>query len=565
MNWKNILLLISINRKASRVMQRNSFRRYRDSKAVTYSLYGLACLIGISVGWLAGSFYNGITDQAARDSIIQSATYLFISLPTIVLLYGVVFTQMNQFRRIVKVTIQPMYWLPITWQEHTAASVLSNMLGAPLLITVFLSSAILTASIFLGLVFLSIVTVLALLTALVLASATTEIFKTTQIRLAGAITRVTGRAAIWLRLAASIMSMIVFYAVYYSIYNQATPVLLFEAVASGQNVLWFIPYVWPGMALSAFSNSLWTGTILFSLATLAFVLAVFLVATRLNMKFGFYEAPSAKISSGAYVPKVSLFERLGFSPSEVALMKKDLRAITRRHELMFIFVFPISIIVMMFFTTLRYGGSIPAGGSSLLFALITLLPGALTTPFLGSFIMGLEGENVWYLHSSPLSAENIARAKYFFVVIVDLVITLICAMVSGIIFAPSLIFAAVILIEATLLIVSLSAVSLACGFRGADYRGFFPMNRLLKPKWGLLNLVLCAVVALAIVAPVIPYFLSIASTALPIPFPLVISLPDFYVYVALVLSGVVSAFITYVFRKLVRAGAEKFRAEAEGI
>ncbi|MBT0158413.1 hypothetical protein G4O51_00320 [Candidatus Bathyarchaeota archaeon A05DMB-2] len=564
MNWKNVLLLMSVNRKSSRAMQRDSFRRYRDSKTVTYVLYGLACLFGILIGWLVGSLYTGISDVAVRDSVLQGATYLFISLPTIVLLYGVVFTQMNQFRRIVKVTIQPMYWLPITWQEHTLASVLTNMLGAPMLITVFLSSAILVASFYLGLIYLSIVTVLALLATLVLASATTEIFKTTQIRLAGAITRVTGRAAIWLRLAASIISMIIFYAIYYSIYNQATPILLFEAVAGGQSALWFIPYVWLGMALSAFANSLWAGTILFSLATLMFIVAVFLAATRLNMRFG-YEAPSIRISSGAYAPKVSLFGRLGFSPPEVALMKKDFRAITRRHELMFIFILPISVIIMMFFTTLRYGGSIPAGGSALLFALVTLLPGVFTAPFLGVFIMGLEGENVWYLHSSPLSAKTIARAKYFFVVIVDLAVTLICSVVSGIFFTPSLLLAMVILVEAALLIFALSAVSLACGFRGADYRGFFPVNRLLKPKWGLLNFFLCAATAVAIVAPMIPYALSILSGSLPTSFFSVISLPNYYVYAAMFLSIVIAVAITYVFRKLVLEGAARFRAEAEGI
>jgi len=246
-------------------------------------------------------------------------------------------------------------------------------------------------------------------------------------------------------------------------------------------------------------------------------------------------------------------------------MKKDFKAITRRHELTFIFIFPVSIIVMMFFTTFRYGGSIPAGGSSLLFALITLLPGVFTAPFLGVFIMGLEGENVWYLHSSPLSARAIARAKYFFVVIVDLAVTLVCAIVSGIIFAPSLLFAAAILTEATLLIFSLSAISLACGFRAADYQGFFPMNRLIKPKWGLLNFLLCAIIALAIAAPAVPYFLSIAPTTLPIQLPVAISLPDYYVFAALSLSTVISATVTYVFRSMVLEGAVKFRAEAEGV
>ena len=86
------------------------------------------------------------------------------------------------------------------------------------------------------------------------------------------------------------------------------------------------------------ASSLWIETILFSLATLVFISAVFLIATHINTRFGLYEMPAVRLSRGVYVPKASLFWKVGFSPTETALMKKDFKGITRRHELTFIFI-----------------------------------------------------------------------------------------------------------------------------------------------------------------------------------------------------------------------------------
>ncbi|MGD6853318.1 MAG: hypothetical protein ACQCN6_14765, partial [Candidatus Bathyarchaeia archaeon] len=347
MNWKTVLLLISVNRKAKRTLKESKFRRYQENKLVTYSLYVLACLIGIIAGGLIGNFYSA-SSQTMQSTVLDGAKYFLITIPTIVLLYGIVFTQINQVQRIgAKASVQPMYWFPISWKEHTLSSIISSLLGLPLQITLFISSALLVACIFMGLTALAVLTVVALIASLILASATTEVFKTLQVRLLGAVTKGAGRSAIWLRLAFSIGAMSAFYAVYFSIINQVTPALLFEAVAGGQRLLWFVPYVWPGMALSAFASNLWVETFLFSLASLGFIAAIFYVATYVNTRFGLYQLPAIRLSSGIYMPKQSLFAKLGFSTVEAALMKKEFKTVTRRHELAFIFIFPISMLMLV--------------------------------------------------------------------------------------------------------------------------------------------------------------------------------------------------------------------------
>ncbi|HEY4674501.1 MAG TPA: hypothetical protein VIH48_00435, partial [Candidatus Bathyarchaeia archaeon] len=117
MNWKNVLLLISVETKSSRLIRGLRFRRFRESRKVTYALYSAACILGLLAGWIVAYFYSGITDPAERELFLQSATSLFMTLPTIALIYGLVFSLMSQMQRAgVKMSFQPIYWFPITWE-----------------------------------------------------------------------------------------------------------------------------------------------------------------------------------------------------------------------------------------------------------------------------------------------------------------------------------------------------------------------------------------------------------------------------------------------------------------
>ena len=562
MNWKTVLRLVSVNVKASRMIRGEKFRRYRENKAVTYALYLLACALGLLVGWIVGNFFRGITDLALRNVILEGAANLFVTLPTIVLLYGLVFTQMSQIQRAgFKISIQPLYWLPITWEEHTVASVLANMLGAPLIITTFICSSILLASLFLGLVPLAVFTVFALLVSLFLASITTEAFKILQVRISGTVTKAAGRAAVWVRLISSVIFFVVFYLVYFSLYYNVSPLTLIESVVSGQKMLWFIPYLWPGVALSALASGFLFETVLFSLASLAFIYFLFRVAVNLNVRFGLYEAPSLKISRGVYAPKAGFLGKLGFSSLEAAIIRKDFKAFTRRYELMFIFIFPIIVIIMPILSTMR-GSALPQTFSPFLFVYLTLLPGALMTVILGSIIVGSEGKGINYLFASPISAKSLIKAKYSFTTIFSLAVTLICSVVAGLLTVPSIQIAVIGFVEAVFLIFALAGVSLTFGIKGADFRELPPRPRMIEPIWSLVNLVVCLFVGLLIVAPLIPYGIMLIFEAgdwLAISLPL----PEYYPYLALFVSGIIANAIAFVFYKMALGNAEKLLLKAE--
>jgi hypothetical protein len=562
-NWKNVLHLINVEVKSSRLIRGARFRRFRENKAVTYALYIAACVLGLLVGWFVGYFYNGISDSSVRQLIFDGAINLFVTLPTIALLYSLVFTQMRQIQRIgAKASIQPLYWFPITWKEHTLASIVANLIGTPAIISVFICSSIFLASIFLGLISLAVFTMLALLGSLFLASVTTEILKVLQVRVSGAVTKAAGRRAIWVRLLGTLIFFVVFYLVYFSlIYGASFPVLI-ESLAGGQRTLWFIPYLWLGIGLSAFASSLSLEALVFTFASVAFIYALFLVAVRLNVRFGLYEAPSITVSRGPYIPKTGLLGRLGFSSMEAAIMRKDFRAFTRRRELMYIFIMPIVFIIMPLFSSMRSTTSASSSTFySFLFAYMTLLPGTLMAISLGSIITGSEGVSVWYMYSSPISVKGFVKAKYFFATLFSLTVTLACFFVSAILMSPSLRMACVGLIEAILLVFSLGMVSLSLGIKGADFREF-PRPRMIRPLWGFINVIACSILALAIVSPMIPYGLEMLFETLPFT-AISISLPESYLYVAVLLSVVIASVTTYAFHRVAVKNAEELFAKAE--
>ncbi len=558
MNWKNVLRLISVDIKAGRLIRGQRLRRYRERRIFQYLLYGGACVLGLAIGVGAGSFYAGVADVELKTLFDQGARYLFLSLPTLVLIYSLVFTMMSQIQRMgVRSSVQLPYWLPITWEEHTLASTLANLIGVPLASLIFFSSAIATVSIYLEQVPLAALTILALLASAFLASTTTEIFRILQVRLIGAVYRSTGKAAVWVRFLGSMLFLIVFYVVWFAFTSGTGSIALIEAVAGAQKAVWFVPYIWLGMVLATFVSGLLAQTVIFSLASLLFILILFYMAVKLNTRFGLYEPPAITISRGAYAPKAGFLGKLGFSSLEAAVIRKDFKAFTRRRELMYIFIMPLVVILMPLMQNLGMLGE-PATPepSRFLFALILLAPAAIMAVMLGLMIIGEEGGSVWLFFSSPITARSLVKCKYAFVIIFSFIVTLVCGVIGILIARPSPDIAITLLIESMLLIFALGAVSLGAGIRGADFTEV-PRPRMVRPLTAFVYGLLCLVLALAIFSPLFVHAVTMGYIPIPVP------LPKIDLYVAVSISAVIALIVTFVFYKIALKNAKEFLIKAE--
>lgn len=556
MNWKTVVHLIRVDIRSGRLVRGSRLARFWENKLFTYLLYGGALALGTAVGILAGFAYNTISsvDPSLKTLFNEGLLSLFLSLPTLVLIYSLVFTMMQQIQRSgVRFSVQAPYWLPITWEEHTLASVLANLLGFPLISIVFISSAITAVSFFTGQVAYAASTILALIASAFMASAITEAFRILQVRFIGAVYKSSGRATVWVRFIGSLAFFIVFYIIYFTITSGTGAVTFIQSVAQVQSAFWFIPFVWLGMTLYSIMNGLLLQALAFSALSLFLVLGLFYVSVLLNKRFGLYEPPAITITRGVYAPRAGLLGRLGFSSVEAALMRKDFKAFTRRRELMYIFVLPIIVVLvpLMQFLGSSGGPSAPTIPSLYSTALVFILPVAILSVYLGAIMIGEEGAAIWRIYSSPISAKSLVKSKYSFVVLFSALVVTVTGLLGVAVFHPSLRGTLVAFTESFLLMFALAAISLAIGLRAPDFREV-PRPRMIRSEWSLVNLVVCLIAAVAILSPFILWFSSTMGFG-----------PGIDLYPAVAVSVVISAVITFVAYRMALRNAKQLLTEAE--
>jgi hypothetical protein len=455
-------------------------------------------------------FYNSISaDPTFSVQFQQAALSVFLSLPTLVLIYSLIFTMMGQIQRSgVKASSQVPYWLPITWQEHTLASILATMLGFPLASILFIASAIIVFSVSAGLVLQAVMASLAICAAAFMASATTEVFRILQVRFIGAVYKSSGRAAIWVRFAGSLLFFVAFYILYFTVVSGSGALTFIQNIASTQNAVWFVPFVWLGMTLHSFTTGLLLNGFLFLSLSLLFIAGLFFLASLLNSRFGLYEPPAITVTRGTYVPKTGFLGKLGFSTVEAALMRKDFRAFTRRRELMTIFIGPIVIMLVPLMQSVSMtSGTVPYQVYLLYTGLTFVFPASIMAMSLGNLIIGEEGQSVWRIYASPLSERNLVKSKYFFIVLFSLAILAVTSTVGVLIYHPSLRVIVVAFSESVFLVFALAAVSLSSGIKGADFNEV-PRPRMIRVEWSFINLAACFLSAIAVLSPLFPYVLS---------------------------------------------------------
>jgi hypothetical protein len=559
MSLKNVLRLAGVYSRASRLIPKGKFRRYRENKLETYAIYALAVILGVAGGAGFGYLYMIAPDADIQALFYQAAVGFLVTMPTLCIMYSTFLAMMFQIRQSgVKASIQPLYWFPVTWVEHTAASVLSSTFGGAFWITVLLCSAMISVSIPLGLLPLGVLTSLGVLIGVFMASTTMEAFRVLQAGISGAVLKTAGKAAVWVRFFAALISFTVIYIAYFAV-TQSSITVIFDSISKGQLTAWFIPYVWPGIAAYAFSKGMWAETALFAALSAIFAVLLFGVAVWMNARWGLSDAPTISVSR-VYTPKEGLLNRLGVSPSESAIIKKDFRSFTRRSELRYVFIMPIVLIVATFMPiVMGRGRSLPDEGGfmrTFYFLYIAILPAAALALTLGFSLIGSEGERIWFLAVSPMSLKSFIRAKFLFTAILCTAIAVVCSIIGYVALSPSGRVAATGMVEALLMVIAVGTAALFCGIMGADFREL-PRPRMIRMEWRLFGTLLGAVSGLLVLLPALAYgVVTSFGEILPQG-----SVDGAYLYAAWLMSGVIALAIGYIFYRISIMNAAKMMAQ----
>ena len=560
MNWKTVLHLIRVDVKSGRLMRGQRLQKYNVGRSPLsgYGIYIIAAVIGAIIGSLVAWFYVSSASDATLTALFRVGFASFqIALPLIILVVTLVFMMMGQLQRSgSSFSRQAPYWLPVTWQEHTLASIVADVLGIPLFSMAVITPAILIVGVFTGQLALAFGGVVAMFGAVFMAGATAEIIRILQARFTGAVYKSTGKAAVWVRFLGTVVFFIVFYIVYFYIIYGTGLVSLISAVSSAQSVAWFVPFVWPGMTLYAFLNGILLEGFAFLVLSTLFILGLYYLAVALNVKFGLYEPPAIKISRGVYAPKTGILGKLGFSDVESAIMRKDFKAFTRRRELMGAFIPVIVFILIPIMSSLGSTGS-PTGNGfppQLGFAFSSLLPIGMLSMMLGGFMTGEEGQSIWRLYISPVSGRAFVKSKLTFMLLFAFIVLPITSLIGYFIYHPSPNTLLTMIAESVFIAFACGTLSLANGITGADFTEV-PRPRMIRVDWSFINMGACLGAGLVLIAPLASYLLVYAN--------LMSGPPLIGLYEGITISGVVAAVMTAAFYLLAVNRAKNLIAKAE--
>ena len=297
-------------------------------------------------------------------------------------------------------------WLPVTPREYVMASCLSlDFAYSPFLA---LGLGLITPlAVQLG--FSSLVPSMIVLSfvAFFMGAAVVEVIRSVMNRISTTVYRKSGRFGAVFRIV-----LVIFLFVASQLAFQ--PTILYMAltvIVNGVSLVWFIPMVWPTVALAAQLSSDLVRTSIFFALTLAFAFGLFEASAFLRSRYWSPIPVTISVaSSSVYVPQGRSF--LWLDPVAYSLALKDLRSLVRRKEMMRFLAIPVMLVVAFFLPTMYNDYSSSGVGAPLSLFLLgevsTILPIMLST-----ISIGQEGGSIANIYMLPISPSELVMGKLF--------------------------------------------------------------------------------------------------------------------------------------------------------
>ncbi|MGA1974908.1 MAG: hypothetical protein ABSG92_04665 [Conexivisphaerales archaeon] len=352
-------------------------------------------------------------------------------------------------------------WLPVTPREYVVASCLSLDFAYSPLLAFGLGAVLPLAA---GLGFSSVIPSLVALSfiAFFWGAVIVEAIRSLLNRISMSVNRRSGRLGTILRIVLVIALLVVFQLAF-------QPTVLYIAlsdIVNGVSLAWFVPMVWPSVALVAELSSDLSKTASFLALTALFTVVLFEVSAMLRSK---YWSPvpviTAFASSPVYVPQGRSF--LWLDPVSYALAIKDLRSLTRRREMSRFLAIPVLLVVVFLLPSL-YGGGLGADATPfslyLLGEVSTLLP-----IMLSSISLGQEGRSVANLYMLPMSPDELIMGKLFLPWVFTGAAVAVVASLMQLLFPMPMDQFAVVLVALAFIVFIQAYVGLGTGARHPDF------------------------------------------------------------------------------------------------
>ncbi len=389
-------------------------------------------------------------------------------------------------------------WLPISPIEYVGASTISESYIYSFMLSLLLGLLLGPALLF-GMTQVWVAAALMATIALFIGACVVEVLDAITNRISSSFYKKSGRSGMVFRLAITIILLVSVQL----LFSGQVIVYLLQSITSTVKLAWFVPVVWPSVAVLFASQGNTINFLLFASLSSLFTLGLFGVASDFRSRFWVPVPVSIKLSSQTYHILNIGIKIPGIGAVEAAIMRKDLRSLTRRREMARFLAIPFVLAVTMgiSFFPLK-GESMPEGPGLLAMVPLYIIPVAIFVGLLSMTSIGQEGYAVWNIYAAPIRPGNLLKAKVLFASILGLAFAAGMLTLFWLLLRPSEEFLLIIAAVGMAVVFEGSAIGTYFGARFPDFREMVRSRYV--GVWGsLFGMMLTLITAMLTTSPII--------------------------------------------------------------
>jgi hypothetical protein len=425
MNFRTVLpLAVVLTKSQLRGTQRGKFlaRLISNPKSIIV-LDGLFVIIfGV-----AGYFVISNVPQDLAETFGQLEIEALIGIPAITTFMLILFGVLSELSQPIQSTSTDLVnWLPISPSEYVVGSTISLSYTYSIILAFFLGTA-LGPAVYYGHGLIFVISAMMGSVSLFIGSTAVELLRAVTNRISSSFYKKSGRSGIFVRLSLTITAFVLFQL----LFSGQVMVTLLNSLTQTIAAVWYVPVMWPSLAVQTFSKTFDFTPLGYGLLSLGFVGVLFALAIGMRKTYWVPIPVSIRLSTQPYRASFNRFRIPGLDVAEAAIIRKDLRSLTRRREMARFLAIPFVLAASLWISTLPFGSS-SEGPDFTVLVLLYLIPIAIFCEILSMTSIGQEGSAVWNLYAAPIDANKLARAKMLLTILLGTIFT--CALLIAVAF-----------------------------------------------------------------------------------------------------------------------------------
>jgi hypothetical protein len=425
--------------------------------------------------------------------IQQVETQALSGIPAILAFSVILFGILSEISQPMQSTSTDMVnWLPISPGEYVAGSTISLSYTYSFLLS-FLLGMSLGPAVLLHLVPVWGITVVMSLLGLFIGASVVELLRALTNRISSSFYKKSARSGIFVRLVITIVVLVFFQL----LFSGQIIVYVLEGAMQTIRAAWFVPVVWPSLAVISGSQGDVLASSVFGVLTFGFFVALFVLAVRFRALYWVPVPVSIRLTNRSYQPVASRTFP-GFGAVESAIVRKDIRSLTRRREMARLLAIPFVLAVSLGISLFPISGTAVPGGYLYVLIPVYVMPVAIFCALMSMTSIGQEGNAVWNLYVAPITPRQLFKVKLIIPVLLGLAFSVAMLLFLSLVLRMSFANFLALLALSIPVVLAESAVGLYFAARFADFRDVIRTR--FVSVWGslfgtLISLVLVGVIA----------------------------------------------------------------------